>query len=94
MRIYISVKSSLKICLGRIGSSVAVSSDGVWCATALPGANAPKMLVWRTDKNPIEWTTGGHIEALLDGNDERPLVVNGELAPERDVTLARLWRHR
>lgn len=40
--------------LGRTATSVAMSSDGVWCATALPGgSNVQKLLLWRTDRQPI-----------------------------------------
>ena len=38
---------------GRTAVSVAASADGVWCATALPGGDEPKLLLWRTDKQPI-----------------------------------------
>ncbi len=38
---------------GRSAISVAMSSDGVWCATALPGGNEQRILLWRTDKKPI-----------------------------------------
>jgi hypothetical protein len=40
--------------LGRTATSVAMSADGVWCATALPGgSNVQKILLWRTDRRPI-----------------------------------------
>jgi len=40
--------------LGRTATSVAMSSDGVWCATALVGgSNLQKILLWRTDGKPI-----------------------------------------
>jgi hypothetical protein len=40
--------------LGRTATSVAMSADGIWCATALPGGtNVQKILLWRTDKQPI-----------------------------------------
>jgi hypothetical protein len=40
--------------LGRTAVSVAMSADGTWCATALPGGgNAQKILLWRTDGRPI-----------------------------------------
>jgi len=40
--------------LGRTATSVAMSADGVWCATALPGgSNSQKILLWRTDKQEI-----------------------------------------
>jgi len=38
---------------GRSAVSVAMSSDGIWCATALPGGNEQRILLWRTDKKPI-----------------------------------------
>ncbi len=40
--------------LGRTATSVSMSSDGVWCATALVGgSNLQKILLWRTDGEPI-----------------------------------------
>jgi hypothetical protein len=40
--------------LGRTATSVAMSSDGKWCATALVGgSNQQKILLWRTDNTPI-----------------------------------------
>jgi hypothetical protein len=40
--------------LGRTATSVAMSADGIWCATALPGgSNVQKILLWRTDKTAI-----------------------------------------
>jgi hypothetical protein len=44
--------------LGRTATSVAMSADGKWCATALVGqaslgANQQKFLLWRTDNQPI-----------------------------------------
>ena len=38
---------------GRSAISVAMSADGLWCATALPGGNEQRILLWRTDKKPI-----------------------------------------
>ena len=38
---------------GRTGTSVAVSADGVWCATVLVGGNEQKLLVWRNDGKEI-----------------------------------------
>ncbi|MHC4579591.1 MAG: hypothetical protein ACYTFD_18690, partial [Planctomycetota bacterium] len=38
---------------GRAGVSVAMSAQGIWCATALPGGSEQKLLLWRTDKQPI-----------------------------------------
>jgi len=38
---------------GRTATSVAVSADGLWAATAMPGGNTQKLLLWRTDKAPI-----------------------------------------
>jgi len=38
---------------GRGATSVAVSADGLWAATALPGGNVQMILLWRTDKQPI-----------------------------------------
>ncbi len=44
--------------IGRTATSVAMSTDGKWCATALvgvapSGANEQKILLWRTDNTPI-----------------------------------------
>jgi hypothetical protein len=40
--------------VGRSATSIAMSADGVWCATALPGGtDTQKVLLWRTDKQPI-----------------------------------------
>jgi hypothetical protein len=40
--------------LGRTATSVAMSADGTWCATALVGgSNLQKILLWRTDRQPI-----------------------------------------
>ncbi len=40
--------------LGRSATSVAMSADGIWCATALAGgSNSQKILLWRTDKQAI-----------------------------------------
>ncbi|MHC5044770.1 MAG: hypothetical protein ACYTGI_20615, partial [Planctomycetota bacterium] len=39
---------------GRTATSLAMSSDGIWCATAMPGgSNTQKILLFRTDKQPI-----------------------------------------
>jgi hypothetical protein len=38
---------------GRGATSVAVSADGLWAATALPGSHVQMILLWRTDKQPI-----------------------------------------
>ncbi|MHC4931559.1 MAG: hypothetical protein ACYTGV_05140, partial [Planctomycetota bacterium] len=55
-----------RIVQGRTGVSVAVSADGVWGATALPGGTTQKILLWRTDKQPIpDPILGqGHVQAL------------------------------
>jgi hypothetical protein len=40
--------------MGRTGTSIAMSEDGIWCATALVGgSNTQKILLWRTDNQPI-----------------------------------------
>jgi hypothetical protein len=40
--------------LGRTATSVAMSADGVWCATVLVGgSNVQKILLWRTDRQQI-----------------------------------------
>lgn len=40
--------------MGRSATSVAVSADGLWCATAMPGGNSPKILLWRTDGQAVD----------------------------------------
>jgi len=40
--------------LGRTATSVTMSADGLWCATAIVGGtNEQKILLWRTDHQPI-----------------------------------------
>ncbi|MEE8105796.1 MAG: hypothetical protein V3T86_09710 [Planctomycetota bacterium] len=39
--------------MGRTAISVAMSADGLWGATAMPGGDSQKILLWRTDKEPI-----------------------------------------
>jgi len=57
--------------LGRTGSTVAVSADGIWGATALPGAGGPSFLLWRNDGQPIPAAIlgQGNVTAL-DGADD------------------------
>jgi hypothetical protein len=38
---------------GRSATSLAMSADGLWCATAMPGGGEQKILLFRTDKAPI-----------------------------------------
>jgi len=38
---------------GRSAVSIEMSSDGIWCATAMPGGDEQKLLLWRTDKQAI-----------------------------------------
>ncbi|MHC4491531.1 MAG: hypothetical protein ACYTDU_07900 [Planctomycetota bacterium] len=38
---------------GRSATSLAMSADGLWCATAMPGGDEQKILLFRTDKQPI-----------------------------------------
>jgi hypothetical protein len=38
---------------GRTATSLAMSSDGLWCATAMPGGGEQKILLFRTDGQPI-----------------------------------------
>ncbi len=56
---------------GRTGVSVAMSADGIWCATAMPGGSTgEKMLIWRTDKTPIPAAFDGNAHiTILDGLD-------------------------
>jgi hypothetical protein len=60
--------------LGRTASSVAMSADGTWCASVLPGpysgtgSSNPKILLWRTDKQAIPAAiTGKGYVTRLDG---------------------------
>jgi hypothetical protein len=39
--------------IGRTATSVAMSMDGKWCATAIVGAPTQTILLWRTDNQPI-----------------------------------------
>ncbi|MHC5049636.1 MAG: hypothetical protein ACYTGK_03370, partial [Planctomycetota bacterium] len=38
---------------GRTATSLAMSADGTWCATAMPGGDEQKILLFRTDGQPI-----------------------------------------
>ena len=38
---------------GRTATSLAMSADGKWCATAMPGGDEQKILLFRTDQQPI-----------------------------------------
>ncbi|MGH7163724.1 MAG: hypothetical protein ACREID_09590, partial [Planctomycetota bacterium] len=51
---------------GRSGVSVAVSADGKWAATAMPGGDGQKILLWKTDKTqiPSAITSQGYVTAL------------------------------
>jgi len=40
--------------MGRVATSVAASADGLWCATTMPGGDAQKILLWRTDGASID----------------------------------------
>jgi len=56
---------------GRTGSTVAVSADGLWGATTLPGASGPRFLLWRNDGAPIPPAilAQGHVTSLDGVND-------------------------
>ncbi|MHC4491815.1 MAG: hypothetical protein ACYTDU_09350, partial [Planctomycetota bacterium] len=60
---------------GRGATSVAVSADGLWAATALPGGSDQMILLWRTDKQPIPGAilSRSHVRSLTgkdsDGSD-------------------------
>ena len=58
--------------LGRGGVSVAVSDDGLWCATAMPGGDQQKIAIWRTDGKAVndgfDITGAGNV-VLVDGVD-------------------------
>jgi hypothetical protein len=51
---------------GRSATSLAMSADGLWCATAMPGGAEQKILLFRTDKAPIP-------DAILAQSYVRPL---------------------
>jgi len=59
---------------GRGATSVAMSADGLWCATGLFGGDQAKFLLWRTDGDPIPDSVlaSANVEAVngqdLDGN--------------------------
>jgi hypothetical protein len=57
--------------LGRTATSVAMSHDGVWCATALVGgSDVQKILLWRTDRGPVPGAILARPFAIaLDGRD-------------------------
>ncbi|HEX5135740.1 MAG TPA: hypothetical protein VFY93_02125 [Planctomycetota bacterium] len=92
--------------LGRTATSIAMSANGIWCATALPGgSNAQKILLWRTDKQEIPAAilsqtyatslTGKQVDAtgaLVDfPNSACILTVGGEQAS--GVTIAANQRY-
>jgi len=55
---------------GRGATSVAVSADGLWAATALPGGTEQMILLWRTDKQPLPDAMLGQSRVLpLSGKD-------------------------
>ena len=56
--------------MGRTATSVAVSDDGLWCATTMPGGDAQKILLWRTDGQSIDGaiTNQGYVTGI-DGAD-------------------------
>ncbi|MHC4957379.1 MAG: hypothetical protein ACYTGN_03315 [Planctomycetota bacterium] len=68
----------------RTATTVAMSADGAWCASAMPGAGIGKILVWRTTRSDdgngglkidsVPFADGGHIK-LLDGKDEDGVTV-------------------
>ncbi len=66
---------------GRSGSTVAMSHDGIWCATGLFGGDQAKLLVWRTDGRPIPAGLLGSPNAVgLDGQDLDGNVLQGSAA--------------
>ncbi|MEM9304989.1 MAG: hypothetical protein AAGE01_22950, partial [Pseudomonadota bacterium] len=55
---------------GGTASSVAVSADGLWCATGLMGGDSQKILVWRTDGESVDAAiTGQSYVTGVDGFD-------------------------
>jgi len=64
--------------LGRTSTSVAVSADGLWSATALPGGTGPKILLWRNDKTPIPaaFASQNHITMLNGLEDTGATLTN------------------
>jgi len=57
---------------GRTGSTLAVSADGLWSATTLPGASSPRFLLWRNDMTaiPTAILNQAYVTAL-DGVDDK-----------------------
>jgi len=65
--------------LGRTATSVAMSADGVWCATALVGgSDLQKVLLWRTDRQgiPAAILAQPYVVAL-DGRDADGTTLEG-----------------
>jgi len=55
---------------GRSAVSIAVSADGIWGATAMPGGNGPKILLWRNDKQALpSWINSLGYVVPLNGRD-------------------------
>ena len=64
--------------LGRTAVSVAVSTDGLWCATAMPGGDTQKIAVWRTDGAILDsGFTGANAVEAVDGIDADGNTVTG-----------------
>ena len=55
--------------LGRGGVSVAMSDNGLWCATAMPGGDQQKIALWRTDGEPLTDLVNGTTVVGVDGID-------------------------
>jgi len=54
---------------GRGGVSVAMSDDGLWCATAMAGGDQQKIAIWRTDGEPLTDIVDGATVVGVDGID-------------------------
>jgi len=65
--------------LGRTAISVAVSPDGLWCATAMPGGDTQKIAIWRTDGKTVDTdnTITGSAATAVDGIDADGASVTG-----------------
>ncbi len=73
----------VKTSQGRSGSTVAMSQDGMWCATGLFGGDQAKILIWRTDGQPIPAGLLGspNLEGL-DGQD-----LDGNVLPDSSAII-------
>jgi L-fucose isomerase-like protein len=54
--------------------------------------DANSITLWHPGHAPREICSAAALRLSRHFNDDRPLVVNGQLASDREITLARLWR--